>query len=45
MDDIGEFDYVYGAMILHHLEPFKKLAKNLSMINLKEQIAYLFYNR
>ena len=30
VDDLGQFDYVFGSMILHHLEPFSKFVMVLS---------------
>jgi SAM-dependent methyltransferase len=30
IEQLGKFDYVYGGMILHHLEPFSDFAKMLN---------------
>lgn len=29
IDELGEFDFVFGSMILHHLEPFPSFARTL----------------
>lgn len=32
IDQLGPFDYVYGSMILHHLEPFQEFAARLKQL-------------
>lgn len=42
IDELGQFDYVFGSLILHHLEPFREFATVL-LRALKPQGKAFFY--
>jgi SAM-dependent methyltransferase len=44
IDQLGEFDFVFGSMILHHLEPFDEFAKLLRKSMKAEGKAFFYEN-
>jgi len=42
--DIGPFDFIFGSMILHHIEPFTELASGLRAGLLPEGKAFFYEN-
>jgi SAM-dependent methyltransferase len=44
IEEIGQFDYVFGSLILHHLEPFREFAAVLRRTLKPEGKAFFYEN-
>jgi SAM-dependent methyltransferase len=44
IDEFGQFDYVFGSLILHHLEPFREFATTLRRTLKPEGKAFFYEN-